>query len=234
MSIKFPTNPFKIVGPQDYYKYEKTKFSEDYVGENFKSVGWNVYQPFRDKGIDLIISKYICPKGHTELNKNLNGEKCNVCKIDSVKILYFIQVKTRETKETKNKNGEVTKTTFGKAFRAIADDTEVSAIVGIPVQKILIIVAGIASALAGLAGALSGVDTGILPAIGFALFLKAVVGDIIGGLESYWGPMLGALLIALLENIVVFYFGGEWRDVAVYILLLVFLLLRPKGILIAK
>ena len=48
----------------------------------------------------------------------------------------------------------VTKTTFGKAFRAIADDTEVSAIVGIPVQKILIIVAGIASALAGLAGAL--------------------------------------------------------------------------------
>jgi len=113
VSIKFPTNPFKIVGPQDYYKYEKTKFSEDYVGENFKSVGWNVYQPFRDKGIDLIISKYICPKGHTDLNKNLNGEKCDICKIDSVKILYFIQVKTRETKETKNKNGEVTKTTFG-------------------------------------------------------------------------------------------------------------------------
>lgn len=126
------------------------------------------------------------------------------------------------------------KTNFGKAFRAVSDDADVSAIVGIPVERVLIIVAGIAAALAGLAGAFIGTDTGILPTLGFAVFLKAVVSDIIGGLDNYWGVVVGALIVAILENLVVFKLGAQWRDVAAYTLLLVFLLVRPHGILTAK
>jgi len=128
----------------------------------------------------------------------------------------------------------IAKTNFGKAFRAVSDDADVSAIVGIPVQRVLLIVAGIASALAGLAGSFVGVDTGILPTLGFAIFLKAVVSDIIGGLDNYWGAIIGALIVAVLENLVVFKLGAQWRDVAVYLLLLVFLLVRPQGILARK
>lgn len=128
----------------------------------------------------------------------------------------------------------ILKTNFGKAFRAVSDDVDVSAIVGIPVERVLLMVAGIAAALAGLAGAFIGTDTGILPTLGFAVFLKAVVSDIIGGLDNYWGVVVGALIVAILENLVVFKLGAQWRDVAAYTLLLVFLLVRPQGILTAK
>jgi branched-subunit amino acid ABC-type transport system permease component len=61
----------------------------------------------------------------------------------------------------------ILKTNFGKAFRAVSDDVDVSAIVGIPVERVLLMVAGIAAALAGLAGVFIGIDTGILPMLGF-------------------------------------------------------------------
>jgi len=125
-------------------------------------------------------------------------------------------------------------TLFGRAVRAVSDDAEVSKIVGIPVGQVLIGVSFIAAGLAGLAGGFTGIDTGILPLMGFALFLKAVVCDIIGGLETYWGPILGALIVAVVENVVVIWLGAEWRDVATYTLLLVFLLFKPQGILRAK
>jgi branched-chain amino acid transport system permease protein len=128
----------------------------------------------------------------------------------------------------------ILKTNFGKAFRAVSDDADVSAIVGIPVERVLVMVTGIAAGLAGLAGAFIGTDTGILPTLGFAVFLKAVVSDIIGGLDNYWGVVVGALIVAILENLVVFKLGAQWRDVAAYTLLLVFLLVRPQGILTAK
>jgi branched-subunit amino acid ABC-type transport system permease component len=128
----------------------------------------------------------------------------------------------------------ILKTNFGKAFRAVSDDVDVSAIVGIPVERVLLMVAGIAAALAGLAGAFIGTDTGILPTLGFAVFLKAVVSDIIGGLDNYWGVVVGALIVAILENLVVFKLGAQWRDVAAYTLLLIFLLVRPQGILTVK
>lgn len=128
----------------------------------------------------------------------------------------------------------IKKTTFGRAVRAVSDDADVAVIVGIPVEKVLLGVSFLAAFLGGLAGGFVGIDTGILPLMGFAVFLKAVVGDIVGGLETYWGPILGALLVAILENVVVLLFGAEWRDVAVYVMLLVFLLFKPQGIIRAK
>jgi branched-subunit amino acid ABC-type transport system permease component len=126
------------------------------------------------------------------------------------------------------------KTTFGRSVRAVSDDTEVSVIVGIPVPRILLSVSFLSAALAGLAGGFIGIDTGILPLMGFAVFLKAAVSDIIGGLETFWGPILGALLVAVLENVVVLLLGTEWRDVAVYVMLLIFLLWKPGGLIRAK
>lgn len=122
-------------------------------------------------------------------------------------------------------------TMFGRAVRAVSDDTEVSTIVGIPVPQVLIGVSFIAAASAGLAGGFTAIDIGILPLMGFGIFLKSVVCDIVGGLETIWGPIVGALIVAVLENIVVLQFGAEWKDVAVYSLLLIFLLIKPHGLI---
>jgi len=94
----FPINPFPDVKPNDFHKLNKKHVSEDYVGENFKLINWDVFAPFNDTGIDRIISKYICPNGHTKYNENLNTHPCPHCDTPSYKIYRFIQIKTRELK----------------------------------------------------------------------------------------------------------------------------------------
>ena len=70
---KFPENIFPIVEAEDFDKNTKTKFSEDFVEENFRSQGWNVYEPFVDKGYDRVITK----------------------EIDGKLVTRFLQIKTR-------------------------------------------------------------------------------------------------------------------------------------------
>jgi len=94
----FPINPFEDVKPSDFNKLNKKHVTEDFVEENFKKLGWEVYKPFSDTGIDRIICKTVCPKGHTKLNETLNGKKCPKCNSTGVEIRRFLQVKTRELK----------------------------------------------------------------------------------------------------------------------------------------
>ena len=77
---KFPENIFSIVNPEDFDKNTKKKFSEDYVEENFRAQGWNVYEPFVDKGYDRIITK----------------------KINGKTITRFLQIKTRRLEKSKS------------------------------------------------------------------------------------------------------------------------------------
>jgi len=95
----FPVDVFPLVEPKDYFKFDKVNFSEDFVGENFRAMNWDVYTPIQDKGIDRIIVKYVCEvDGHTQLNENLRGDVCRVngCNKKSKKITRLIQIKTRK------------------------------------------------------------------------------------------------------------------------------------------
>lgn len=128
--------------------------------------------------------------------------------------LYFLLLKTR----------------FGASVRAIGDDEEVAKIVGINTKKVISLVFVIAGVIAGLAGLLVGLDTGIEPTMGMNLLLKAVVVVIIGGIGQIYGVIIGAFLLALIENIAVWHLSGEWKDVIAFSVLILFLLIRPKGI----
>lgn len=92
----FPVNPFPDVEPTDFNKLNKKRVTEDWVSENFEAVGWKVFEPFTDSGIDRIITKRVCPNGHTA--PNLSEEKCSTCGALTIDILRFIQVKTRALK----------------------------------------------------------------------------------------------------------------------------------------
>lgn len=96
--IEFPINPFEDVKPSEFNKLNKKHVTEDFVEENFKKLGWEVFKPFNDTGIDRIIVKIVCPNGHTEIHQNLKGEKCPVCSSEGIKITRFVQVKTRQLK----------------------------------------------------------------------------------------------------------------------------------------
>jgi len=122
-------------------------------------------------------------------------------------------------------------TMFGKAIRAIADDEEVAQIVGINSERIIGIVFFVSACIAGLAGIAVGFDTGIQPTIGLSILLKGVIAAIIGGLGDVYGGVLGAFLLAFIENAAAWQFAGEWKDAIAFLILIVFLLFRPQGIL---
>lgn len=119
---------------------------------------------------------------------------------------------------------------FGKAIRAIADDEEVAQVVGIDSEKLIGIVFFIGAAIGGTAGIATGFDTGLQPTLGLSLLLKGIIAAIIGGLGNPYGGVAGAFLLAIVENVGVWYFTGEWRDALAFAVLTLFLLLRPQGI----
>lgn len=122
-------------------------------------------------------------------------------------------------------------TFFGKAVRAISDDEEVANIIGINSKKVLLIVCLISYAIAACAGIGIGFDTGIQPTMGLTLLLKGVVASIVGGVGNIYGGVLGAFLLAGIENVGAWQFSGEWKDAIAFVVLIIFLLFRPQGIL---
>lgn len=121
-------------------------------------------------------------------------------------------------------------TRFGKSVRAISDSEEVSKVVGINTEKVIGRVFFIGSAIAGLAGILVGFDVGIEPGMGLSLLLKGVIASIIGGIGNVYGGVVGAFLLAFIENFSVWKISGEWKDAISFVVLLIFLLIRPQGI----
>jgi branched-chain amino acid transport system permease protein len=133
----------------------------------------------------------------------------------------------------------VTRTTFGKAMRATAFDQEAAAMMGIDVDRVIVRTFFIGSALAGAAGVLIGlVFFQINHFMGFNYGLKGFTAAVVGGIGSIPGAMVGGLLIGLIEALSVGYIqdftGGRlnssFRDLVVFSILVVFMLVRPQGL----
>lgn len=124
----------------------------------------------------------------------------------------------------------LTTTSFGRSVRAIADDEEVAKIVGINTTRVIAAVFFIGSAIGAVAGILVGFDTGIEPTMGLTLLLKGVIASIIGGVGNIYGGVAGAFLLAGVENLAIWQVPVAWKDAIAFALLIVFLLVRPRGI----
>ena len=121
-------------------------------------------------------------------------------------------------------------TFMGKQIRAVNDSATLSNIIGIKTDKIIMVVSLMAGLVLGLAGVLVGYDTGMEPTMGFNLLFKGMIGAIIGGMANLRGAFLGAFFLAFAENLGVWIFASEWRDLVAFVIFIIFLSLRPKGI----
>lgn len=122
-------------------------------------------------------------------------------------------------------------TRLGRAMRAVADDGLAASVVGIDPERVILWAFAMGSALAGLAGILVSLETNIEPTMGFNAVLKGIVASIIGGIGSIPGAALGGLLLGLAENLGIWKLPSMWKDALAFALLIVFLLVRPQGIL---
>jgi branched-chain amino acid transport system permease protein len=129
----------------------------------------------------------------------------------------------------------VTRTNAGLGMRAAAEDLGAAQLVGLDVNRLIVVAFAIASGFAGLAGVLWAAQAGIVePHMGFAPLLKAFVAAIIGGFGSIAGAVLGGFVLGGLEIFIVAFlpsFVSPYRDAIVFTLLIAFLLFRPNGLL---
>lgn len=129
----------------------------------------------------------------------------------------------------------VFRTKIGRAMRAVSHNPNTAALMGIPVDRIISITFVIGAVLAAAAGFLygqkyPGLNQTAAP-LWVLLGLKAFVAAVIGGIGNIRGAMLGGLLIGLLEFFGSAYISTQLRDLYVFGLLIVVLLVRPSGIL---
>lgn len=128
----------------------------------------------------------------------------------------------------------IQKTKLGKAMRAVADDPLAASVVGINPEKIILAAFAIGSALAGAAGILVSYETNIEPTMGMNAILKGIIASIIGGIGSIPGALFGGLFLGLAENLGIWKISAGWKDCIAFAILIIFLLLRPGGIMNVK
>lgn len=126
----------------------------------------------------------------------------------------------------------VSRTATGKAMRAIAYDREAATMMGIDVDRVVLIAFFLGSALAGAAGVMSGlVYYATYHAMGFSAGLKAFTACVVGGIGSLPGAVLGGIVIGLAEAFSAAYLSSTFQDLIVFSILVVVLIVRPTGLL---
>jgi branched-chain amino acid transport system permease protein len=126
----------------------------------------------------------------------------------------------------------VRRTRVGRAMRAVAMDIDAAAMMGVNVDRVIVITFLIGSALAGVGGVLVGiVFFSIQHTMGFLAGLKGFTASVVGGIGNIPGAVLGGLLIGLAEAFASVYISVTFKDVVAFVILVVVLLVRPGGLL---
>ena len=126
-------------------------------------------------------------------------------------------------------------TKLGVAMRAVSFNTDNAALMGIPVDRVVSFTFVLGSVLAAAAGFLYVTKYPSMNqpahAVWVLLGLKAFVAAVIGGIGNVRGAVLGGFVIAFVEQFGAFYISSNYRDVYVFALLIVILLVKPSGLL---
>ncbi|MGB3437660.1 MAG: branched-chain amino acid ABC transporter permease [Actinophytocola sp.] len=123
------------------------------------------------------------------------------------------------------------KTVWGTAIRGVSDDATMTGLLGVPVRRIILLTFALSGVLAGAAGLLTGLAFHtVSPFDGFNTTLTALMVIVVGGLGSVSGGVIAALAIGIIQTLTVAYLSATLRDLIVFILVGIVLLVRPQGL----
>lgn len=127
----------------------------------------------------------------------------------------------------------IRRTRTGKAIRAVAYSQRAARLLGINVNRVVVITFFVGGVLAGAAGILVGLLTNnITPSMGADIELRGLAVVILGGLGNIEGAVIGGLLLGLVETFSIAYFdrGSDYKDAIAFLILFLILLIRPNGL----
>ncbi len=123
-----------------------------------------------------------------------------------------------------------THTLWGKAFLAASENPDTAKIMGINVEEAIAFSYALSTVLAGVAGILIAPIYHVSAGMGTLLGLKAFATAIIGGLNNPWGIAIAGVLYGIGESLAAGYFGGSYREIIGFALVILTLTLRPNGL----
>jgi len=118
-----------------------------------------------------------------------------------------------------------------KVIRAMGDEPELIPILGLPLFRIRSFVFMLSAVLVSLPACLITLDVGVDPHMGMSYMLIAAVAVLAGGMEHFYGWIVGAVVLAVLQSLAVWKFSSQWVDLVTFSLLVVMLLFKPHGLM---
>jgi branched-subunit amino acid ABC-type transport system permease component len=121
-------------------------------------------------------------------------------------------------------------TPIGRQMRAIADNPDLARACGIRSGRVLLSLWAVVGALCALGGMMFGVKAVVSPELGWELLIPAFAAMILGGIGSPIGAVVGAVLLGIASELSVPFVGPSYKIAVAFLLLLLVLLLRPRGL----
>jgi branched-chain amino acid transport system permease protein len=118
---------------------------------------------------------------------------------------------------------------LGLGVRTVSFDVNTASLMGIDPDLVVMATFAMSGALGGISGVFLGMNYSLYPQLG-QLVVKGFVASVIGGLGSITGAVIGALLLGIFEVALIGLVGSGWMPACVFVIMLVFLLVRPRGI----
>lgn len=124
----------------------------------------------------------------------------------------------------------LSRTTFGYALRAVAENPSLAQVNGINLQRMILFVWLLGGGLAALAGVFYGLTNQVTPVIGRDLVLPIFAATIVGGIGSIYGALLGGFIVGLASNMALMVLPSGYSPSVPFLLILLVLLVRPHGL----
>jgi branched-chain amino acid transport system permease protein len=125
-------------------------------------------------------------------------------------------------------------TRSGRLLRAVGDSTHAASLLGLPVNRVRLIAFVLSGLLAGITGLLFAPKAGVSSLSGLSWTLSGFLAMVVGGTGSVWAPLVGGLLLGLVEVFVPYYFGGQSHVYGLLIVALLFFAFKPNGLFVRR